>query len=260
MNVNILVQQFYEDLSIAFLGSHVEGTAFGSHQVKVDARLTQELVDVVLVSVVDGQVDGQLYGEPSVACALVDVDLHFEQFVKDIGSFVEDCVVDRSPAFFAQLIDDQRLHFLKFYELVLLDVLGEILEDVQELVIVFPLNFLEHFFAFLVEVLPDVELCLLLRIVFLVGLCLLFLANRVHGVLLLEPEDVVEISLIDVGVLGFLLALGLLQKLEVDFHSLANAVVGYRPPSDHAVVDLSLLDADDEMPAAVADPLLEVVE
>jgi hypothetical protein len=56
------------------------------------------------------------------------------------------------------------------------------------------------------------------------------------------------------------LALGLLEELQVDFHSLTDAIVSDRPSSDNPVVDLTLLYPDYEMSTTVSDSLFEVVE
>ena len=57
-NVHIFFQQFHEYLSTVFLGCHVEWGAFGSDDIEVDGRLVDQLLDVIDVLEVDGELDG----------------------------------------------------------------------------------------------------------------------------------------------------------------------------------------------------------
>ena len=77
---------------------------------------------------------------------------------------------------------------------------------------------------------------------------------------MLKAQDVVQIALVDVGVLILFLALRLFKQLKVDFHALTNSVVRDWPSSDDSIVYFSLLYSYDEMFAAMSNPLLEIVE
>lgn len=148
---------------------------------------------------------------------------------------------------------------MQFYQLMFLDIFRVILKNIQKSINILPLYQLEHPLAFRVQILSHVKLFLFLRFVFLLDFPFFLLDNLLHFVLF-EPQNVIQVPLVDVDVFVLLLCFRLLQQLQIDFHTLFDSVVGNRPSADHSVVDLALLDPNDEMPGTVAHSLLQILD
>ena len=99
---------------------------FICNKIEINPWLVQYLLDIVWFFQIYCQLDGQ----PSITGTLIDINLHIKQLVKDISSFIENCIVKCSPSFFSQLIDNERFHFLDLDKLVFFNRLGYILEDI----------------------------------------------------------------------------------------------------------------------------------
>lgn len=136
-------------------------------------------------------------GQPAVTGAFVHIDFHVQQFIEDVGGLAEDGVVQCAPALFSELIDDERFYFLNLDEFLFLDILRIILEDVEEGLLILLLDFLQHLLALGVQVLPHVELFLML---FFFLLVFLFLDCAHLRLCAMEAEYVVEVSFIDIHV------------------------------------------------------------
>lgn len=104
----------------------MQSTPFGGHQIQIYSVLGQQFLNVVGLF----QVNCDLEREPTIRGTFIDVCLHFEQLIENIGGFVEDGVVECSPALLAQFIDYKGFAFLQLDQLILLDIFGVILEDV----------------------------------------------------------------------------------------------------------------------------------
>jgi hypothetical protein len=193
VNINILVQKQHQVFLAAFLGCEMERTALGGDEVEVDGCLFKQLLNEIIVV----QIHGELYGQPAVAGALVDVHFHLQQFIEDVGRLAEDSVVQSPPTFLAQLVDYKRLELLHFDQFFLVDVLRVVLEDIEEGLLVLALYVLEHLLALSVEVLPGVELlvCVFVLVIGLVDWRHLLLLS------LVKAEDVIQVSLVDVEIL-----------------------------------------------------------
>jgi hypothetical protein len=66
-----------------------------------------------------------------------------------------------SPSLLAKFIDDERFQFLYLDEFFLFDVLGIVLKQIKEGLLIFLLYFFQHLFALCIKVPPHVELLFL---------------------------------------------------------------------------------------------------
>jgi hypothetical protein len=224
VHIHILVKEHHQNLFISFLCRQMQRTAPQSHEVQVDGGLREDVLDIVGLF----EIDGQLNRKPTVACALVNIDFHLKQLIEYISSLAEDSVMKGSPSLFPQFVDDKGLHLLDFNESLLFDILGEILKDIKELSLILLLDFLEHLLALAIQILPNAKRFLFIVVLVLLIVSLFDFRNAFH-VGLLHAEDVVEVSLVYVDVLILFLGLNLLKQLHVNLHAFLNAVVSNRP-------------------------------
>lgn len=164
-----------------------------------------------------------------------------------------------SPAFLSQLIYQKRLLILNFQKRILVYIFRIVLENIKKALQVFFLNGPQHFFALLIQILPDVKLsscCFFLLILVLIFSDFLYF---VPVLLLLEPEDVVEVPGVDAGHLRLFLWLELFEELDVQLHPLLQPIVRNTPAREEAVGDLALLDAGDEILGSLPHSLLQVI-
>ena len=130
------------------------------------------------------------------------------------------------------------------------DINGKLLEDVSESLNVVPLDFLQHFLALLVEILPDIEVALL---VFL-G----FLGDHLHGAesIVAEPEHIVYVLVVDVRV-SLLVSLGHFYLLDGELAPLVEAVVVKGPAIENPQLVSALLGLQNEVATRLPHSLLQ---
>jgi hypothetical protein len=104
----------------------MQGTASGRNQIQIYTILRQQFLYIVGLF----EVDCDLEGKPTIGSTFVGVNLHLEQLVEYFCGFVEDGVVECTPAFLSEFIDYVGFSFLQLNELVLLDVFGVVLKNV----------------------------------------------------------------------------------------------------------------------------------
>lgn len=124
---------------------------------------------------------------------------------------------------------------------------------------IFLLDEIEHPFALRIQIFPHIELLFGIGVIFDLVLGLLFLSNLVHFVLL-EAEDVVEISLVDIDGFVLFLRLDSLKKFYIDLHAFLDAVVRDGPPTHDSIVDFPDFNAHDEVFGTLPHPFLQVLQ
>jgi hypothetical protein len=230
----------------------MEGRASAGDEVKVYGTFFEELFNVMRVF----KVNRKLNGQPPIAGALININLHFNKLIKYLSGLTKDGIMQSTPSLFPKFINNVRFFLLNFEQYFLFNILRVVLKNIKKPLQMFMLDFFEHLLAFGVQVLSDIELSVLLLFF------LFFLLDLLHiaGLVFVQAQDVVQVAVVDVHLLALFFEVCPFDELDVDFGALLETVVLKGPAWDDAESDFSALESDNKALGGLTDFLFQVLE
>ena len=68
--------------------------------------------------------------QPAITGTFVDIDFHFDEFVKNLSGLTKNGIVKCTPTFFAELVDYKGLFLFNFQKNLFLNIFRIVLKDI----------------------------------------------------------------------------------------------------------------------------------
>lgn len=185
------------------------------------------------------KIDCKLNWQPSITCAFIDVNLHFQQFVKYLNSLTKDCIMQSTPPFLPQLINDKGFFIFQLKQYFLFDIFRVVLKHVKETSKILMLDLFQHFLTFLIQILSSV------KVVILFFLFLFFLLDFFHlfWIFFVQSQNVVKITVVDIHLLVLFFHVAF-NQFDLELWSFFKPIVIERPSWDDTKGDFSSFKSD----------------
>ena len=183
VDIDVFFKNHFEDFLVAEFSCSVQRRTSTGDEIEVYGIFFEKLFNVMRIF----EIDRKLNRQPSIARALIHIDLHFNKLIKDLSGLTKDRIVQSAPSLFTKLINNVRFFLLNFEQNFFFDILWVVLENIKKPLQMFMLDFFEHFLAFGIQILSDIEL----SIMFLFFLLLLLNLLHLAGFVFVQAQDVV---------------------------------------------------------------------
>lgn len=137
VDIDVFFKNHFEDFLVDEFSCSVQRRTPTSDKIEVYGILFEELFNIMRVF----EIDRKLNRQPSIARALIHIDLHFNKLIKDLSGLTKYRIVQSAPSLFSKLINNVRFFLLNFEQNFFFDILRIVLENIKKSLQMFMLDF-----------------------------------------------------------------------------------------------------------------------